>query len=155
MSSAPAIGFEYRPSRSLPAATLVVAVLAMLAIALCALPLMAKLAAVAVVMAGTGMTLQRLSRHPVQAVGCGLGGAGDEGTSCDEAWNLRLRDVGSVPATLASWRVIGGFVLLRLRTPAHGMHTVLLGADNADADLRRRLRMRLAVQHGDEGARDS
>ncbi len=157
MSSAPAIGFEYRPSRSLPAATLVMTVLAMLAIALCALPLMAKLTAFAVVAAATGMTLRRLSRNPVQAVGCGLGGtgAGDDDVNGDGAWNLRLRDVGNVPATLASWRVIGGFVLLCLRTSTHGVHTVLLGTDNADADLRRRLRMRLAVQHGGEGTRDS
>jgi toxin CptA len=35
---------------------------------------------------------------------------------------------------------------LRLRVADQGIHTLLLGPDNADADIRRRLRMRLATR---------
>jgi len=41
--------------------------------------------------------------------------------------------------------VIGTCVLLRLKTSV-AIETLLLAPDNSDADIRRRLRMRLAVQ---------
>lgn len=150
MSSAPAIGFEFRPSRLLPAVLWVMFALVTLAVASCALPLAAKLLILAGVAIAIGIAVRRWSRNPVQAVGCGR-----DSTGKNDVWSLRLRDVGSVPATLVSSRVVGGFVLLRLRTSAHDLHTVLLGADNADADVRRRLRMRLAVHHEGRGAHDS
>jgi toxin CptA len=55
-----------------------------------------------------------------------------------------------VAATLLACRVLGGFVLLRLRAADRGAHTLLLGPDNADADIRRRLRMRLATRRVDQ-----
>jgi toxin CptA len=59
-----------------------------------------------------------------------------------------------VPATLASFRVLGALVLLRFKTARHGTHTLLLAPDNSDADIRRRLRMRLAtLQPGESSAR--
>jgi toxin CptA len=46
---------------------------------------------------------------------------------------------------LLSHRVIGSCVLLRLKTD-HATEVLLLAPDNSDADIRRRLRMRLAAQ---------
>jgi toxin CptA len=46
--------------------------------------------------------------------------------------------------------VLGVVVLLRLQTAEQGMQVLLLAPDNSDADIRRRLRMRLAtVQPGE------
>jgi len=51
---------------------------------------------------------------------------------------------------LTSFRVLGSFVLLRLSTAGQGVQVLLLAPDNSDADIRRRLRMRLAtVQPGE------
>jgi toxin CptA len=135
MTSAPAIGFEYRPSRLLQRASIAVAALAVLAVALCALTLWLKLLLVAGVLLTTWQSIRRVAASPVAAVGCGS----------DNDWTLRLIDHEDVSATLASFRVLGGFVLLRLRVPQRGVQVVLLAPDNSDADIRRRMRMRLAT----------
>jgi len=138
MPSAPAIGFEYRPSRHLRRALMAVAGLAVLAVWLCALPASAKVAASVIVLFAVAHAALRVARTPVTAAGC----------SEDGQWTLRMSSHTDVIATLSSYRVLGGFVLLRLRT-ARGMQTLLLGPDNADADIRRRLRMRLATRRLD------
>ncbi|RCS30920.1 hypothetical protein DEO45_03980 [Rhodanobacter denitrificans] len=141
MTSAPAIGFEYRPSRWLRRVLLLVAALAVLAVALSALPVLLKLLLAAFALLATWRTLRRLAADPVTAAGWGA----------DDIWTLRLRNHEDVPATLASFRVYGVFfVLLRLRTAERGAQALLLVPDNSDADIRRRLRMRLAtVQPGE------
>jgi toxin CptA len=140
MTSAPAIGFEYRPSRLLRRWLLVVATLAVLAVALCALALWLKLLLAVGVLLATWRSVHTIADSPV----AGAGWSGDSG------WTLRLAAHEDVPATLASFRVLGGFVLLRLQTAGWGMHMLLLAPDNSDADIRRRLRMRLAtVQPGE------
>lgn len=135
MTSAPAIGFEYRPSRLLRGALMLVAAFALLAMMLCMIPLWSKLLLSAGVVLATHMALRRLAMGPVAAAGW----------SMDQAWTLRLHDHEDIPATLSSFRVLGGFVLLRLQTAGHGMQVLLLAPDNSDADIRRRLRMRLAT----------
>lgn len=140
MTSAPAIGFEYRPSRRLRQALVLVAALAWLAVALSALPVWLKLLLAAAVAMATWRTLRRLAAAPVTAAGW----------SADDAWTLHLADHQDMPATLASFRVLGVFVLLRLRTAERGVQVLLLAPDNSDADIRRRLRMRLAtIQPGE------
>jgi toxin CptA len=140
MTSAPAIGFEYRPSRWLRQTLVLVAALALSAVALSALPMWLKPLLVVLVSLATWRTLRRLAAGPVTAAGWGAG----------DAWTLHLSDHQDVPATLASFRVLGAFVLLRLRTAEHGVQVLLLAPDNSDADIRRRLRMRLAtVQPGE------
>jgi toxin CptA len=67
------------------------------------------------------------------------------GWDAESDWILHMVDNEGVPAELASFRVLGVFVLLRLRTADRGVHTLLLAPDNSDADIRRRLRMRLAT----------
>ena len=140
MTSAPAIGFEYRPSRWLPRLLWAMAVLAVLAIVLSGLPGGLKLLLAALVALLVFRAVRRWSASPVRAAGwSGEGG-----------WSLRLADHRDASATLASFRVLGACILLRLQAASLGEQVLLLAPDNSDADIRRRLRMRLAtVQPGE------
>jgi toxin CptA len=135
MTSAPAIGFEYSPSRWLPWLSIAVAALAVVAVVSCALTIWIKLSLIAIVLLATWRSIRATATSIVAAVGL----------SADNDWTLRLTSYEDVPATLASFRVLGAFVLLRLRTAALGTQVVLLAPDNSDSDTRRRLRMRLAT----------
>lgn len=140
MTSAPAIGFEYRPSRWLPRLLGAVAVLAMLAIVLSGLPVGLKLLLAALVALLVFLALRRWSASPVRAAGW----------SGEAGWSLRLADHSDTPAVLASFRMLGSCILLRLQAAPLGEQVLLLAPDNSDADIRRRLRMRLAsVQAGE------
>jgi toxin CptA len=140
MTSAPAIGFEYAPSRLLRRCVLVVAALAALAVALSGVAIALKLVLIAAVAMATWQNLQRAQRSTLAAAGWDAEGD----------WTLRTADHEDIAATLASFRVLGGFILLRLRTEERGMQILLLAPDNTDRDIRRRLRMRLAtVQPGE------
>jgi toxin CptA len=139
MTSAPAIGFEYRPSRLLRRGLIAVAAVAVLAVSLCGLALWLKLLIGVAAVLATWQSVRRLAAVPVAAAGW----------SVDNDWTLRLIDYNDVPATLASFRVFGVFVLLRLQTVGHGVQVLLLAPDNSDADIRRRLRMRLATMQPD------
>ncbi len=140
MPSAPAIGFEYRPSRLLRRALSGVVALALLCIGLSALPLYAEALLAAVVLVATWRALRQMARGPIVAAGW----------DADQQWTLHLSSHDDVAATLLSFRALGAFVLLRLRAPGLGVQTLLLGPDNSDADIRRRLRMRLATMQADE-----
>ena len=140
MTSAPAIGFEYRPSRWLPRALVVMAALAVLAVMLSALDPWLKPLLIAGVLVATWRAIRQLAANPIAAAGW----------SADNAWTVRLPDYEDVPATLASFRVLGGFVWLRLQTAERGTRILLLAPDNSDADIRRRVRMRLATLQPDE-----
>jgi toxin CptA len=137
MTSAPAIGFEYRPSRWLPRLLWLLAVLALFAVATCGLPVWLKLVLAMLVVALVFLAVRRHRASPVTAAGwSGEGG-----------WSLHLADRSDTPASLASFRVLGACILLRLRTATLGEQVLLLAPDNSDADIRRRLRMRLAMAH--------
>ena len=135
MTSAPAIGFDYAPSRWLRRVLLLVAALAVLAVMLCSLPLWIRLALVVVVLLAARRTHRQLALPVVVAAGWGSG----------PDWTLHMADNEDVPAELLSFRVLGPFVLLRLRAADRGVHALLLTPDNSDTDIRRRLRMRLAT----------
>jgi toxin CptA len=140
MTSAPAIGFEYRPSRLLRRILIVVAILVVLAVVLCALAPWLKLLLIAGVLLATWQSVRTMSVSPVVAAGWGA----------DNDWTLHLSDHEDVPAALASFRILGSFVLLRLITAGQSVQVLLLAPDNSDADIRRRLRMRLAtIQPGE------
>ncbi|SHL58876.1 protein YgfX [Rhodanobacter sp. OK091] len=139
MTSAPAIGFEYRPSRLLRGVLIAVATVAVLAVALSGLAPWLKLPLGAAVVLATRLSVRRLATVPVVAAGW----------SADNDWTLRLKDHEDVRATLASFRVFGVFILLRLQTVDRGVQVLLLAPDNSDADIRRRLRMRLATMQPD------
>ena len=139
MTSAPAIGFEYRPSRAFRRLLILVAIPVVLAVALCALALWLKCLLVAGALLALGRSVRDLTNSPVVAAGWGA----------DNSWTLHLASREDVPAMLASFRVLGMFVLLRLQT-AQQVQVLLLAPDNSDADIRRRLRMRLAtIQPGE------
>lgn len=142
MTSAPAIGFEYRPSHGLPRLLWSLAVLALLAIASCGLPIWLKLVLAVLAVALVFRAVRRHRASPVTAAGwSGEGG-----------WSLRLADRSDAPASLASFRVLGACILLRLRTATLGEQVLLLAPDNSDADIRRRLRMRLATVQAEQAA---
>ncbi len=136
MASAPAIGFEYRSPRRLSQAVLAMGALAAWSIWLCGLPIIAKALMSAAVVLLASRAAWRVAHSPVVAAGWGDG----------DQWTLRFATQSDAAATLLSSRVLGGFVMLRLDAPGNGVQTLLLGPDNADVDIRRRLRMRLANQ---------
>jgi toxin CptA len=140
MTSAPAIGFDHAPSRLLQRALLAVAALAVTSTLLCSLPLWLRVLLAVLVLVATWGTLRRLATPAVVAAGW----------SGELDWTLRMRDSEDVSASLVSFRVLGAFVLLRLRTARHGTCVLLLAPDNSDADIRRRLRMRLATMQPGE-----
>jgi len=140
MTSAPAIGFEYRPSCWLPRLLLAVAILAMLAVLLSGLPWWLKTTLFVAVALVAHRAMRRWSASPVRAAGW----------SSEGGWSLRLADHSDLPASLASFRVLGACILLRLRAAPLGEQVLLLAPDNSDADIRRRLRMRLATVQLDE-----
>lgn len=143
MTSAPAIGFEYRPSRWVPCLFVVVTVLAVLAIVFSGLPLLARIALTTASVAACLLAIRRL-RLPIYAVGW----------ASQSGWTLRGLDGADDTATLMSFRVMRQIVLLRLTSHRYGKLTLWLLPDNSDADIRRRLRMRLAViQAAEESAR--
>jgi toxin CptA len=135
MTSAPAIGFDYAPSRWLRRVLLLVAALAVVAVMSCSLPLWIRLTLEVVVLLAAWRTHRRLVLPVVVAAGWGSG----------PDWTLHMADNEDVAAALLSFRVLGPFVLLRLRVVDRGVHALLLTPDNSDADIRRRLRMRLAA----------
>lgn len=133
MTSAPAIGFDYRPSRLPRQLLLVIGVLVLVAIAASGATWVLKLPMALASIASVVSAWWRVSRSPV--TGVALAG---------ETWTLYLAARDESPATLASFRILGSCVLLRLKS-ADRMEVLLLATDNSDADLRRRLRMRLAA----------
>lgn len=137
MTSAPAIGFEYRPSRLLAQLCVSVALLALAAIALCGLAPILKVVLALVLLAAAGHAMHRVARSNIVAAGL----------SQEGGWVMRRVDGSDVAAALTSSRVIGAYVLLQLTEPGSRSETLLLGPDNSDADIRRRLRMRLAATH--------
>jgi toxin CptA len=140
MTSAPAIGFEYRPSRGFRHVLAAIALLAVLAVLLSALVWWFKTLLVLIVLLATWRSLRAMASSPVAAAGWGA----------EDLWTVHLQSHEDVPATLASFRVLGAFVLLRLKTSRHGVQVLMLAPDNSDADIRRRLRMRLATLQSDE-----
>ena len=108
MTSAPAIGFEYQPSRLLARALTAVLVLAVLAIASCGFAWWLK---PALVILALGLWLHAM-RHRSDADVTAAGWAAEGG------WNLHRGNGDDAMATLLSFRVLGNFVLLRLREPA-------------------------------------
>ncbi|MET0332466.1 MAG: protein YgfX [Dyella sp.] len=140
MSSAPAIGFEYRPSRHLAAALNLILALAWIAIALSGLALWLQSALALAVLAAWFGQRALDARLPLRALAL----------SGDSQWQLHLTHGDDLPARLLSSRVLGEYIVLWLAVADRGRHGVLLGPDNLDSDSRRRLRMRLAGGNASE-----
>ncbi|RDI99652.1 hypothetical protein DVT68_02055 [Dyella solisilvae] len=136
MTSAPAIGFEYHPSRWLARIVWPVIVLSLAAIWLSGLAWVAKAILAPWVIIAAAHSLSRFAGSPVTAAGMAR----------DGSWTLRTRGGQDVTATLVGARVLTDRGLwLLLRAPGLGQLPLLLAPDNSDADIRRRMRMRLAA----------
>ena len=137
MTSAPAIGFECRPSRLIQRLRWSVAGLAVLALMLSGVGLATQVGLGLLLIAGLGLAhWQRVA--PPTAVGWHPA----------SGWTLRMADGSDAAVTLRSFRVLVGCIVLNL---AGGgvRHDLWLLPDNSDADTRRRLRMRLAASGGE------
>jgi toxin CptA len=134
MTSAPAIGFEYRPSRWVPRLFVAVTCLAVVALMVSGAPLFLRVVLALASLAACAQAIRRL-KLPIYAVGW----------ASRSGWTLRGLDGADDAAALLSFRIVGQAVLLRLVSGRYGKLTLWLMPDNTDADIRRRLRMRLAV----------
>jgi toxin CptA len=135
MRSAPAIGFDVRPSRLLVAGVLVVAVLAVAATWLSGGPWELRVVITGGAVAYVSLTRSRLLQPELAAVLW----------HGDGSWTQRLADGRETEATQRSARVLGPLIALRLAWLPHGRTALVLLPDNLDADTRRRLRMRLSA----------
>ena len=141
MRSAPAIGFECRPSRMLSTCIVVITALALVAIAMSGLPLGMKVILAAATLAYGAMWLWRC-RHPrVVALTWRSDG------SVSVRFKDRKIEAAEVQGTLQDARVLGFLIVLHLRWPDARAGIWIL-PDNLDGDTRRRLRVRL----GSDGA---
>jgi len=133
MKSAPAIVFDYRPSRLLQCVLIGVGVLAMLAALASGVPSWAKALLGIAALGGAARALRRL-RNPVVRR-CAWHASG----------HWRVRDAGGQdhPASLLQASVRGALIVLRLRSPLQGSSALVLLPDNCDSETRRRLRVRL------------
>jgi toxin CptA len=134
MTSAPAIGFEYQPSRWVPRLFVAVTCLAVVALIVSGAPLFLRVVLALASLAACVQAIRRL-KLPIYAVGW----------ASRSGWTLRGLDGADDAAALLSFRIVGQAVLLRLVSGRYGKLTLWLMPDNTDADIRRRLRMRLAV----------
>lgn len=136
MISAPAIGFEYRPSRLLQRLRWLLVVLAVVALMLSGMTLSVCLL-LGLVLIGVLVLVQRRQGATPTAVGW----------HPMSGWTVRMADGRDVPMNLSSFRVLAGCVVLNLAGEG-GRHDLWLLPDNSDPDTRRRLRMRLAATGG-------
>jgi toxin CptA len=134
MKSAPAIAFDYAPSRWLLAALIAISSLALLAIALSGVSFWSKgvLALAACVYAGRAFA--RLRKPPIRR--CAWYESGD--------WRVRDASGREFEASLRQASVRGDCIVLRLTSALARSSTLVLLPDNCNADTRRRLRVRLA-----------
>lgn len=138
MRTAPAVAFDYRPSRVLAVATCAVSLLAVWAVAISGAPQWLRVALMLLVVVSGAGSLARLLRPRIRSLLW----------RTDGAVELALRDrtheqVRAALGMLQSARVMGPLIVLVLRWSPHGHATLWLLPDNLDPDTRRRLRIRL------------
>ena len=138
MKTAPAVAFDYRPSRVLAAATFAVSLLAMWAVAISGVPQWLRLALALLVAVSGAASLARLLRPRIRSL---LWRA--DGTVELVLRNRTHEKAGDVLGELRGARVMGPLIVLVLRWPPRRRAAMWLLPDNLDSDTRRRLRMRL------------
>lgn len=147
MTSAPPIGFEYRPSRALQAATAALVVLAAGAALGSDLPLSLRLGLIVVILVAAIRRFAGWQREVVRALVWRSDG------SCI----LRLRAGAGgapvdVPAEMRAAQALGPLITLHLVWAPRGRATLWLLPDNTGSDLRRRLRVRIRALSGSDAA---
>ena len=137
MASAPAIGFEYSPSRLIRRLRWSVAGLAVLALMVSGIDPSMRALLVFACAARLGLARWRRAPSPSAA-----------GWHPKSGWTVRIADGRDAAMTLRSFHVLAGCIVLNLA--GEGMrHDLWLLPDNTDPDTRRRLRMRLAAAGGE------
>jgi toxin CptA len=135
MKSALAITFDYRPSRSMQAAVVAVALLASLAVFASGIAAWAKALFVPLVLAYAAFVLYRLRRPAIRR--CAW--------HADGQWRVRDSSGNDFAATLRHASVRAWLIVLQLQVPpSRRPVTLVLLPDNCDAATRRCLRVRLA-----------
>lgn len=134
MRSLPEIAFDYRPSRLLVAAVVVVFVLALLAVAACGLNMWIKLALAAATLVYAAWTLRGFLCARFERVTWHSAGH----------WRLQSVDAEERPGEFVAATVLGPLIALTLRIGPKRQIALLLLPDNCDRETRRRLRVRLA-----------
>ena len=119
MTSAPAIGFDYSPSRLLPRGLITVAAIAAIAVLLSALPAWLCAVMVSALVLATWQACRRLALTPVAAAGW----------SAESGWTLHAMDGTDHLASLVSFRVLGDFLLLRTQSAQYGICVLLLAPE--------------------------
>jgi len=134
MKSAPAIAFDYRPSRWLAGAVLALGLLALLSVRLSALAPGLQVLLGAGVCAYTAICVRVFLGSPLRRL------------AWHQAGHWRLADASGTEhvAELEHAVTRAGWILLRLRRNDGIKLRVVLAPDNCDPDVRRRLRVRLA-----------
>lgn len=135
MTSAPAIGFDYAPSRWPSILLTMLGLLSLVAIALSGVATWLAVLVAMVAVAHVIVSMRRSAHNRVRQVLW----------RTDGGWQLDLHDDTAVEARLLQARVLAGAIFLRLRWAPRGQAALLLFPDNLDADTRRRLRMRLSA----------
>ena len=134
MKSALAIAFDYRPSRGLAVAGLLIGALAAVSVMFCDLALWARLLLVVLVLVHGLYVVQRFLRDPIRRIACVEGG-----------W-LLVRGDGEEEAVRLRSSVRRGLLLVLEFVGERGrVRQVALTPENIDADLRRRLILLLAA----------
>jgi len=128
MRSAPAIAFDYRPSRRIAACAALACVAAAAAPWASALPLALRAGLCAAALAGGAASIARFLRPPFRRVALRAGG-----------WVLVDAAGAERAARLHSHVRLGPLLVLDFRLAPRGRFRALLAPDNADADVRRRL----------------
>ena len=139
MKSAPAIAFDYRPSRWLAIAIVLVALLALIALALSGIDLWMKLVIGCVACIYAGYALWRFLYAPARRVAWHAAGH----------WRVADIDGDEHVAELQHAVVRGDWIVLTLRHSNGERVPLVLAPDNCDVDIRRRLRVRLARARDD------
>lgn len=138
MRTAPAVAFDYRPSRVLAVATFAVSLLAVWAVAISGVPEWLCLALMLLIVASGAASLVRLLRPRIRSL---LWRA--DGTIELVLQNRTREEGGDALGELRGARVMGPLIVLVLHWPPRGQAALWLLPDNLGPDTRRRLRMRL------------
>jgi len=134
MKSAPAIAFDYAPSRWLAVAIVMIALFALIAVAFAGVGTWLQLALACTVIAYVVHALRRHLR--AQTLRAAWHEAGH--------WRVALVGGEERVAELRHAVARAGWLVLTLRAGNGERVVLILGPDNSDADVRRRLRVRLA-----------
>jgi len=141
MKSVPAIAFDYRPSRWLLLAIVVIAALALVALALCGLNPWIKLALVTAALAYALHSSWRFLHPPFVRV---MWHSAGHWRLCDAAEREQVGE-------LCHAVVLGALIVLVLRVGPKRTCSFALLSDNVDEETRRRLRVRLARADSSDG----